>query len=128
MQLIFISGSLRRSSLQVALLAGSRNTFTQTFVPFSNIDNSLQYEQIDVSVGSLSGNEVVQKKFVPTIPSGYEIASISSIIDSTNARCTGSISYYSGSGYGYFINVENITSSSVSDAVAHVYIMYRKTT
>ena len=41
MQLIFISGSLRRSSLQVALLAGSRNTFTQTFVLFPNIDNSL---------------------------------------------------------------------------------------
>ena len=41
MQLIFISGSLRRSSLQVAFLAGSRNTFTQTFVLFPNIDSSL---------------------------------------------------------------------------------------
>ena len=41
MQLIFISGSLRRSSLQVALLAGSRNTFTQTFVLFPHIDSSL---------------------------------------------------------------------------------------
>ena len=41
MQLIFISGSLRRSSRQVALLAGSRNTFTQTFVPFPLIDSSL---------------------------------------------------------------------------------------
>lgn len=40
-QLIFISGSLRRSSLQVAGLTGFCNTFTQTFVPFSNIDNSL---------------------------------------------------------------------------------------
>lgn len=44
MQLIFISGSLRRSSLQVALLAGSRNTFAQTFVPFPNIDSSLTNE------------------------------------------------------------------------------------
>ena len=39
--LTFLSGSLRRSSLQVAFLAGSRNTFTQTFVPFPLIDNSL---------------------------------------------------------------------------------------
>ena len=41
MQLIFISGSLRRSSLQVAGLTGFCNTFTQTFVPFRQLDSSL---------------------------------------------------------------------------------------
>ena len=59
-QLIFISGSLRRSSLQVALLAGSRNTFTQTFVPFSNIDSSLspyKITEIGVITGTATENE-----------------------------------------------------------------------
>lgn len=64
MQLIFISGSLRRSSRQVALLAGSRNTFTQTFVPFSNIDNSLigypDYNNIETII-TKSGTYTIQK-------------------------------------------------------------------
>ena len=59
MQLIFISGSLRRSSLQVAGLTGFCNTFTQTFVPFPNIDSSLRglnyigYPDLDNIIASL---------------------------------------------------------------------------
>ena len=67
MQLIFISGSLRRGSLKVAGLTGFCNTFTQTFVLFPHIDSSLvKYELLcyATSTGNISVQDLTKYKAV----------------------------------------------------------------
>ena len=91
MQLIFISGSLRRSSRQVAGLAGFCNTFTRTFVHFYQLDNSLN----DIAFG-----KIVATGYSITIYFEKEFSEIPIVI----ATCV-------ASGADRTVTVSNITKS-----------------
>lgn len=89
------------------------------------IDSALKYEFITLDVGTAQAKNFAQKKFIPNIPDGYTIASVNAVVISYNARGYGGISYYGGSGYGWYVFAVNPTNSSLEFS-ANIYIIYRK--
>lgn len=115
MQLIFISGSLRRSSLQVALLAGSRNTFTQTFVLFPNIDSSLKVERVVLATKTYSGNKDISIE--GNSPTGYKLLLVSVDITGDNIRKVTYSLHYTDEQY----TVYGLTNDSSCNCTITVY-------
>lgn len=115
MQLIFISGSLRRSSRQVALLAVSRDTFTRTFVPFTQIDNSLGgfTPIIDESTGKITGYKT-EVGADTVFPFSSELELIGSVSGNGTIDCSNKISDYNSlTSENFIIVFKSMTVRSV---------------